>query len=78
MFQPQVYNLYLQNNELQDDTAFLQVMDGDELEYMSLNVDKPVVVSTMTNFPTPEDPLAKYKFLSFSIERNFDIQVVSR
>lgn len=70
--------MYLQNNVLEDDISFLQVTEGDTEEFMSLRVDKPVVVSTMNNFPTPENPLAKYKFLSFSIERNFDITVSSR
>ena len=37
-----------------------------------------MIASKWTNFPTSEDPLAKYKFLSFSIERDYDVETTIR
>ena len=77
-YQPQAYNLSLQENILEDDTAYVQIEEPGEIFFTSLKVDKPVVVSTWTNFPTPDDPKALYKFLSFSLDRNYDVALVTR
>ena len=78
VYKPSVYNLYLRDNILEDDTGLLQVVEPEEQEFRSLRVDKPVIVSTWKNFPSEEDPLAKYKFLSFSLERDYNVEKTSR
>ena len=37
-----------------------------------------MIASTWTKFPSEEDPFAEYKFLSFSLERDFDVEKTSR
>ena len=78
MRQPQVYNLFLKDKVLEDDTAFIQVIEPEELDFRSLRIDKPLVVSTWTEFPSEENPLAKYKFMSFTIERDYDVEKTTR
>ena len=46
--------------------------------HRSLRVDKPVVISSWTDFPTDTDPKAKYKFLSFTFDRHYDVELVTR
>ena len=70
--------MFLKDQILEDDTGLLQVVEPEETEFRSLRVDKPVITSTWTTFPTEEDPFAKYKFLSFSIERDYDVIKTSR
>ena len=72
-YRPEVYNLFLQDNQLEDDSTYFQLTSAEQIDYYSLKTDKPVVISSMSNFPTEEDPLALYKFMSFTIERTFDV-----
>ena len=70
--------MYLKDHILEDDTGLLQVVEPEEQEFRSLRVDKPVIVSSWTKFPSEDDPFAKYKFLSFSLERDYDVEKTSR
>ena len=43
-----------------------------------MNTDGDIILSSWTNFPTQEDPTAKYKFASFAIQRESDKLAISR
>ena len=46
--------------------------------FTSIKVDKPAIVSAWNKFPTDENPNARYKFLSFTLERHYDVTAFSR
>ena len=63
---------------LEDETQLVQLGYADETEFYSLKTTDPPKFTSWTNFPTPEEPLNKYKFASVEFELDVNSTLISR
>ena len=64
-------NIEVQSNVLADETGFLQWGIADEQEFIKFNFDA-AAPSSMSRWPTPEEPNKKYKVVSAYIALTMD------
>ena len=67
----------IQKNLLEDETSLIQIGYADETSYFDYRPQMPEP-SAWINFPTKEDPKAKYKFISVEFSFSYDQTLIQR
>ena len=69
---------YIQSNELDDNTDYLQFGNSDHKSFHYNKKEINILGSTWSTFPTKENPDTRFKFLSFYLIRDPDLNKISR
>ena len=67
---PSWFYHYIQSNQLNDNTDFLNFGNPVEKPFFNNKKDPSILESSWSRFPTIDNPTARYKFLSFYLSRD--------
>ena len=73
---PSYYQFRLESNELNDSSSYLQLLGPTLTNFYNHNIDIKMADSTWNDFPTKEEPLNRYKFVSFDVVRDSDLRKI--
>mmetsp|Transcript_2845 Transcript_2845/g.3878 ORF Transcript_2845/g.3878 Transcript_2845/m.3878 type:complete len:138 (+) Transcript_2845:506-919(+) len=73
-----VVNFLLQSKQLEDDSEYLSYGVSEEESFLTLKTDGNLIYSSWNEFPSAENPYSDYKFASFAVMRESDVEVISR
>ena len=75
---PSWFYHYIQSNQLNDNTDFLNFGNPVEKPFFNNKNDPNILESSWSRFPTKDDPTARYKFLSAYLSRDPDFRQIYR
>ena len=69
---PSYFHQYVQSNVLYDNSDYINFGSAQETSYFNAYLDLNIIQSSWNTFPTKENPMSKFKFASFYVEKNQD------
>ena len=77
-YKPTFFQLHIQTNKLEDETALINFMQDEQTFYGIANKNFNLQDSAWDHFPTTEKPFNQYKYLSFDLQLNKSLHQISR